>query len=96
VLYDSQPEPWPFAAFFQCDDGEWWETGQIEGNGPGGWDFGDVSFPYLLGRVEGGSFVEIRLGPWTIRRPVVDGWYLGVFWEAADDDGVPQFYRVVS
>jgi hypothetical protein len=53
-------------------------------------------FPYLLGRAGAGSAVEFRLGPWTIRRPLVDAWYMGVFWDAPDDDGIPQFYRVVS
>jgi hypothetical protein len=103
VLYDTAPEEAPFEAFFERWDGdEWVERGQTDGPGPGGWDFGDLAYPYLSGRVEDAVIaVDLWLGPTTIRRPVIDGWVLGVFWEAglpADeawerDDRVPSLAR---
>jgi hypothetical protein len=106
VLYATEPEPTPFDAFFVGGDGKWVEIGQTDGVGPGEWDFGDLSYPYLSGRVAGGPAVEIRLGPETIRCPVVEGWFLGVFWQAglpfgdpgleADDARTPRLYRTVS
>src|ERR671923_176745 len=83
VLYETSPERTPFQAFFERDGDEWIERGQIDGLGPGEWDFGDLSYPYLSGRIEGGiSAVELRLVIEQLRRPVVDGWYIGVFWNA--------------
>lgn len=103
VLYDTAPEETPFEAFFErWDGGEWVERGQINGPGAGGWDFGDVAYPYLSGRVEDSVIaVDLWLGPTTIRRPIVDGWFLGVFWEAGlpgeeaweRDDRVPSLAR---
>jgi hypothetical protein len=37
----------------------------------------------------------MRLGPWTLRRPVVDGWFIGVVWEAPGEEDSPQLYRTL-
>jgi hypothetical protein len=95
VLYNTAPEETPFEAFFEHEDGEWVERGQTDGPGAGGWHFGDVAYPYLSGRAEGAA-VDLRLGHATIRRPVVDGWFIGVFWELADDEGIPKLWRTIN
>jgi hypothetical protein len=105
ILYATSPEETPFDAFFEADEEDGWvELGQTESTGPGGWDFGDLAYPYLSGRVEGAAIaVDLWLGPTTIRRPVVDGWFLGVFWDAGlpseeawrSEDRVPSLRRTI-
>jgi hypothetical protein len=31
----------------------------------------------------------------ALRRPVVDGWFIGVVWEAPGDEDSPQLYRTL-
>lgn len=101
VLYATEPEPTPFEAFFEREGDEWIERGQIDGPGPGEWDFGDVAYPYLSGRVaRDASAVDLRLDD-ELRVPVVDGWFLGVFWSAGipsdeDEDREVRLVRVIS
>jgi hypothetical protein len=106
VISDGPGEPIPLEAFFAREGDDWVGRGEIHELGPGEWDFGDLSFPFLSGRVRGGVAVELRLGPHTLRRPIAHGYFLGVFWDAGlasedpglddDDARTPRLYRTVG
>jgi hypothetical protein len=82
LAYAAQPEPYIVQAFLDHAYGEWGNCGEMDGLGPGWWDFGDIVFAVLSGRAESAVAVDVGLDDVVVRRPVTHGHFLAVIWEA--------------